>query len=427
MIELDFPFEDLMSDFSAWSQATPPLAPEPVFRVRVDGGPEERQAMAILCEDSAGFGCWERQLVGLDPKRTYLVEVLCRAENVGSDRFRQAVLSTTKDGRFYQQLDAVGTRKGWDVLRRTVGGGEVAEGITLRLYAGWVAGEVRWSEARLYDVTGADAPRAFRVAVVSGNPPNPTSPADCADFYCDKLDVAASAKPDIVCLPEKINTTGLPKGPDFFEEPVPGPTTWRLAEKAREHGIYVAACVLEQSQDRAYNTGVLIDRHGGFVGKYRKTHLPAGESLRCGIAPGHEYPVFHTDFGSVAFMICYDGHFPEVARILALKGAGLILFPNMGDSRESGELWDSVVRTRAIDNQIPIAAALNNGRSRIVSQKGVFLAETEEKGGVIWADCDPTTSMSDFTGRPIHRRYDLLRRYDTFDVLTGRTADQREV
>ena len=239
--------------------------------------------------------------------------------------------------------------------------------------------------------------------------------------------MAAAAKPDIVCLPEMINTAGLPKSTEMFDEPVPGPTTWRLAEKAREHGIYIGASILEKGQDRSYNTGVLIDRHGGFVGKYRKTHLPAGESLGQGIAPGSTYPVFHTDFGSVAFMICYDGHFPEVARVLALKGAGLILFPNMGDERESGKIWDSVVRTRAVDNQVLIAAALNNGRSRIVSQKGEFLAETEEKGAVIWADCDPNASVSDFTGRPIHRRYDLLRRYDTFDVLTGRTADQIEV
>jgi predicted amidohydrolase len=336
------------------------------------------------------------------------------------------VLVKNDNGRFYQQLDAAGVRNGWDVLRRSFGRTEIPGGLTVRLFSGWVPGEVRWSEARLYAVTGLKAPRSFRVAVVSGNPPDPSSPADCADFYCDKLDVAASARPNIVCLPELINTTGLPASSETFKEPVPGPTTWRLAEKAREHGFYVGASVLEQSQDRAYNTGVLIDRHGGFVGKYRKTHLPAGESLGRGIAPGNDYPLFHTDFGIVSFMICHDGHFPEVARILALKGAGLILFPNMGDGREGGSLWDSVLRTRAVDSQIPIAAALNNGRSRIVSQKGVFLAETEEKGGVIWADCDPSESMCDFTGQPIHRRYDLLRRYDTFDALTGRVADLKE-
>ena len=86
-----------------------------------------------------------------------------------------------------------------------------------------------------------------------------------------------------------------------------------------------------------------------------------------------------------------------------------------------------MLRTRAVDNQVSIAAALNNGRSRIVSQRGVFLAETEEQGGVIWGDCDPTESVSDFTGRSIHRRYDLLRRYDTFDPSTGRTADIKEI
>jgi hypothetical protein len=286
MEELDCPFEDLMTDTGVWQKWSPPLSPNPVYRVRVEGGPADRQALATLCEGSAGFGCWERQLEGLDPKRQYLLEVLCRSEGSGSDRFRQAVLIQKDTGRLYQQLDAVGVRAGWDVLRRSFGGSEVPEGLVVRLFSGWSHGEVRWSEARLYDVTGMKEPSTFRVAVVSGNPPNPTSPADCADFYSGKLDVAASSRPDIVCLPELINTTGLPASKDSFEEPIPGPTTWRLAEKAREHGFYVAASVLEQSQERAYNTGVLIDRHGGFVGKYRKTHLPAGESLGRGIAPG---------------------------------------------------------------------------------------------------------------------------------------------
>lgn len=424
MKEIDFPFENLLSDPDSWSGGHPPLAQEPVFRVRVDGGPAERPALGTICEDSARFGFWERPLAGLDPKRTYTIEVLCRAETQGADRLRQAVLFSEKDGRFYQQLDAVGLRAGWDVLRRTLSGAEI-QGTTLRLYSGWSLGEVQWSDARIYDVTNAEPPRGFRVAVVSGNPIDPGSPADCADFYAEKLDVAASARPDIVCLPEYVNTAGVPDG-GSFAEPIPGPTTWRLAEKARDHGIYVAASVQEQVGDRCYNTGILIDRHGGFVGKYRKTHLPAGEGLMRGVAPGHDYPVFHTDFGTVGFMICYDGHFPEVARILALKGAGLILFPNMGDNRESGAVWDSVVRTRAVDNQVIVAAALNNGRSRIVAQTGEFLAETEEKGGVIWADCDPTASIRDFTRRPLGRRYDLLRRYDTFGPLVDRTAENLE-
>jgi predicted amidohydrolase len=426
MVELDYPFEDLGSEAADWQNWSPPLAPDPLYRIRVNGGPAERQALATICEGTAGFGCWERELVGLDPKRQYLVEALCRPVERGSDRFAQPVLVVTGNGQFYQHLDAVGKRGGWDVFWRTFSGAEATVGLTLRLFSGWCPGEVRWSEIRVYDVTDMEVRPPFNVAVVSGNPSNPTSPADCVDFYCDKLDVAASERPDIVVLPELINTTGLTSS-QKQAEPVPGPTTWRLAEKARDHGFYVAASVLEQSGNRAFNTGVLIDRHGGFVGKYHKTHLPQGESLTRGVAPGHEYPVFHTDFGQVAFMICYDGHFPEVARVLALKGADLILFPNMGDNREGGSLLDSVLRTRAVDNQVLIAAALNSGRSRIVSQKGVFLAESEEKGSVIWADCDPIASTCDFTQRPIHKRYDLIRRYDTFDPLVTKLTDNREV
>ena len=264
MTELDYSFTNLLTDPDAWTSGHPPLSKAPVFRVRVDGGPADRPALATVCEDSAGFGYWEQGISGLEPRRRYTVEVLCRAQASGCDRLRQAAL-VTRDGKFYQQLDAVGLRDGWDVLRRTISGAEAAEGLALRLYSGWTVGEVRWSDARVYDTTDAEGPRTFRVAVVSGNPIKPQSPADCADFYGEKLDVAAAAKPDIVCLPEKINTTGLGRGSEQFAEPIPGPTTWRLAEKARDHGFYVAASILEQANDRAYNTGVLIDRHGGRI------------------------------------------------------------------------------------------------------------------------------------------------------------------
>ncbi len=427
MEELDYRFENLLADPAEWGQGYPPLAQEPVFRVRVDGGPAERQALATVCESTSLFGYWERSLTGLESDRTYTVEVLCRPEGFDASRARQAVLIAGPKERFHQQLDAAGTRDGWEVLRRSFSGSDATEGMSLRLYSGWALGEVRWSECRLYDVTDAPGNLPYKVAVVSGNPIDPGSPADCADFYCEKLDVAATSRPDIVCLPELINVKGLPDEMGLFAEPVPGPTTWRLAEKAREHGFYVAVSVREQAEDRVYNTGVLIDRHGGFVGKYRKTHLPAGEGLTKGLAPGHEYPIFHTDFGKVAFMICYDGHFPEVSRILALKGAGLILFPNMGDNRDGGAVWDSVVRTRAVDNQVAIAASLNNGRSRIVAQTGAILAESEEKGSVIWADIDPDLTISDFTGLPLGRRYDLIRRADTFGPLTQGTAENLEV
>ena len=120
----------------------------------------------------------------------------------------------------------------------------------------------------------------------------------------------------------------------------------------------------------------------------------------------------------LGYMICYDAHYPEVPRILGLKGAEIILFSNMGDNREGGVLWESVLRTRAVDNQVHIVAAVNSGRSCIVSPKGEVLAMTDKTAGsVAQAACDLNTSMSDFSKRPIYRRYDQLRRADVFEDL----------
>jgi predicted amidohydrolase len=173
-----------------------------------------------------------------------------------------------------------------------------------------------------------------------------------------------------------------------------------------------------------YNTGLLIDRTGGVLGKYRKTHLPIAEGLLRGLAPGETYPVFRTDFGTVGLMICYDGHFPEVARILSLAGAEVILFPNMGDGREEGGLWESVVRTRAVDNQVHVAAAVNSGRSCIVSPRGELLSAADaEPGAVVSARCEIGSSLRDYSGRPIGRRYHQLRRVDTYEALLASTWD----
>ena len=123
-------------------------------------------------------------------------------------------------------------------------------------------------------------------------------------------------------------------------------------------------------------------------------------------------------------MICYDGHYAEVPQLLGLQGAQIILFSNMGDSREGGDVWESVVRTRAVDNQVHIVAAVNSGRSCIVSPKGELLANTDRTPGAIaQATCDLNTSLCDFSKRPIYRRYDQLRRADLYGDLARHLWD----
>jgi predicted amidohydrolase len=81
-----------------------------------------------------------------------------------------------------------------------------------------------------------------------------------------------------------------------------------------------------------------FDRSGNIVGKYRRTHPTVAEMVLKGVTPGDDYPVLETDFGRIGYQICYDNHFPEVARILSFKGAQIVLHPNMADNREQGSI-----------------------------------------------------------------------------------------
>ena len=130
-------------------------------------------------------------------------------------------------------------------------------------------------------------------------------------------------------------------------EPIPGPATKRLGEAAQKNKIWVVAGLTERVGDIVYNTAVLLDRQGRVAGKYRKTHLPR-EEWKEGVRPGQEYPVFDTDFGRVAIQICYDWFFPEPAAIFALKGAEIILCPDLGQyparPRRHGRWRDDVPR-----------------------------------------------------------------------------------
>jgi predicted amidohydrolase len=138
----------------------------------------------------------------------------------------------------------------------------------------------------------------------------------------------AQQKADIVCLPEGITVVGTGKKYAEVAEPIPGPSTKFLGEQAARHRLYIVAGLYERAGKAIYNTSVLIGRDGRLAGKYRKVCLPR-EEIDGGLTPGQDYPVFDTDFGRIGMMICWDVHFPEVARALAAKGAEVIQWEQM--------------------------------------------------------------------------------------------------
>jgi predicted amidohydrolase len=135
---------------------------------------------------------------------------------------------------------------------------------------------------------------------------------------------------------------------------------------------------------------VLLDRQGQIAGKYRKVHLPR-EEWKNGVRPGEAYPVFQTDFGTIAIQICYDWFFGEAAAIFALRGAEIIFAPTWGNTLpdEEGRVnGESVFRVRARDNGVYMVPSVYDGNSLVIDPMGRILASNRGKQGVFWAEID---------------------------------------
>jgi predicted amidohydrolase len=163
------------------------------------------------------------------------------------------------------------------------------------------------------------------------------------------LDAAGEEKADLVLLPEYLS------GEETIET-LAGPSAKLMAEKAKTYRMYVAGAIGrdDPATDRHYNSALLFDREGKQIGCYDKVHLYGPELHDAGISPGERVPVFKTDFGTVGFMTCYDSWFPDVAELVALKGADILLFPNLGYDRQ-------LMHARALDNAINIVTSSRSG------------------------------------------------------------------
>ena len=222
----------------------------------------------------------------------------------------------------------------------------------------------------------------------------------------DWVDRAAEAGADLVLFPELILSAGYSHGDKFHDlaEPIPGPTTRRIGEKARERHMYVVAGLAERgATGTVYNSAVIIGRDGELVGSYRKTHIfTPTESF---FALGTTLPVFDLDFARVGIPICYDLEFPEPARVLCLKGADILLtmtahWEGTGTVGSSENFIRTIYAARALENRVPVVLCnrvgfdpgLNDrfvGLSRIVDSDGMTVAEMpDDREGMVTATLD---------------------------------------
>ena len=189
-------------------------------------------------------------------------------------------------------------------------------------------------------------------------------------------------------------------------EPEDGPTVSRMREVAREHGIVLIVPWYEEEQPGVYyNTACVIERDGTIAGKYRKTHIPhVGPCFweKFYFKPGNlGYPVFDTSVGRIGLIICYDRHFPEVARELGIKGAEIVFNPSATVESLSRYLWELEQPAHAVangfwmaaSNRVGVEAPLNPakfyGSSYFCSPRGKIIAQaSDSEDEVLVADLD---------------------------------------
>jgi predicted amidohydrolase len=137
----------------------------------------------------------------------------------------------------------------------------------------------------------------------------------------------------------------------------------RLSALAKEHRIAIASSVLELKDDRAYNTFALVDAGGELSAVYRKVHLvPMLDEPRW-LAAGDGLQLVEAEWGMTGLGVCYDLRFPEMWRKYALGGARLFLVPAEWPSRRATH-WQTLLRARAIENQVFVAACNRVGESK---------------------------------------------------------------
>ncbi len=221
------------------------------------------------------------------------------------------------------------------------------------------------------------------------------------------IDEAASAGAQVICLPEVMNclvSSGQPNQP----EPIGGPTTHLLVEKAQEHGVYIQGGTLSEcveGQARTYNTAILVSPEGEILTRYRKMHLfdvslPSGSSPTESkhVLPGCELSVVDTLLGTWGIAICYDLRFPEQFRLMALAGAQVIFVPANFTQQTGRDHWEVLVRARAIENNCYVVATNQCGvkpeftafgNSMIVDPWGsVLVRASSDEQEIIYADID---------------------------------------
>jgi len=258
---------------------------------------------------------------------------------------------------------------------------------------------------------------------------------------------AARRGAQIVCLQELFLTPYFCQREDplLFDlaEPIPGPTTERLAAVAKDSAVVIVASIFERRSAGLYhNTAVVLDADGSIAGVYRKMHIPDDPLYyeKYYFTPGDlGFRAFRTRYAKVGTLVCWDQWYPEAARLTALQGADVLIYPTAigwhpAEKAEFGAsqhaAWETIQRSHAIANGIFVAAVNRTGHegpanggldfwggSFVADPSGTLLAKaSHDREEIVVVECDPRRTESTRRNWPFLRD----RRIDAYEGLTKR-------
>ena len=169
---------------------------------------------------------------------------------------------------------------------------------------------------------------------------------------------------------------------DMFDlaEPIPGPSTEHYGQLARELGIVLVTSLFERRAAGLYhNTAVVLERDGSIAGRYRKMHIPDDPAYyeKFYFTPGDlGFHPIQTSVGRLGLMVCWDQWYPEAARLMALQGAEMLIYPTAigydpndteAEQQRQRMAWQTVMRGHAVANGLPVVAVNRVGTEQAVN------------------------------------------------------------
>lgn len=270
-----------------------------------------------------------------------------------------------------------------------------------------------------------------------------------------KIAELAQKGAQLILLPELHATDYFCQSEDTacfdLAETVPGPTTEFLSQLAQQHQAVIVGSVFERRMAGIYhNTAVVLEKDGSLAGIFRKMHIPddPGFYEKFYFTPGDSTPGFQpiaTSVGKLGVLICWDQWYPEAARLMALAGADILLYPtaigwnpqdDKTEQQRQHEAWLIIQRAHAIANHLPVMACNRVGHeldssqasagiqfwgsSFIAGPQGELLAQAEAGETILYADLNLTHTENLRRIWPYFRD----RRIDAYQGLLQRSTQQ---